>query len=105
MVIPAENKNLPTNDQRGEKFIKLCYNLVPHAFLGDAKSYVGKDRYRIKVKKYLSFGNRDFVVASFQSACVNRAFGGGCQTVDSLFLQLGEWCPNGCPLSSARRQS
>ena len=55
MVIPAENKNLPTNDQRGEKFIKLCYNLVPHAFLGDAKSYVGKDRYRIKVKKYLSF--------------------------------------------------
>ena len=23
--------------------------------LGDAKSYVGKDRYRIKVKKYLSF--------------------------------------------------
>ena len=54
MVIPAENKNLPTNDQRGEKFIKLCYNLVPHAFLGDAKSYVG-DRCRIKVKKYLSF--------------------------------------------------
>ena len=55
MVIPAENKNLPTNDQRGEKFIKLCYNLVPHAFLGDAKSYAGKDKYRIKVKKYLSF--------------------------------------------------
>ena len=55
MVIPAENKNLPTNDQRGVKFIKLCYNLVPHAFLGEAKSYVGKDRYRIKVKKYRSF--------------------------------------------------
>ena len=105
MVIPAENKNLPTNDQRGEKFIKLCYNLVPHAFLGDAKSYVGKDVSVVLVPIRISFGNRDFVVASFQSACVNRAFGGGCQTVDSLFLQLGEWCPNGCPLSSARRQS
>ena len=36
-------------------YTHLCYNLVPHAFLGDAISYVGNDRYRIKVKKYLSF--------------------------------------------------
>ena len=43
------------------------------------------------------------LVVSFESTCVNRVFGMVYQTVDSLFLQLGEWCPNGCPLSSARR--
>ena len=80
--------------------------------LGDAKSYVG-DRCRIKVKKVsvvlvpicIPFGTLDLVVVPFQSACVNRAFGVVCQTVDSLFLQLGESCSNGCPLSSALRQS
>ncbi|MFR9055541.1 MULTISPECIES: helix-turn-helix domain-containing protein [Acidaminococcus] len=28
LVIPVENKNLPTNDRRGEKSINLCYNFA-----------------------------------------------------------------------------